>query len=77
MTTVNLEKKAVEKVVRKTVTVRVPVDVHAKFKAIAKFSNEPMQKILASFVEEFVENNFDESIHSLEDEAEAELPLAQ
>ena len=74
MTTVNLEKKAVEKVVRKTVTVRVPVDVHAKFKAIAKFSNEPMQKILATFVEKFVEENFDESIHSLDDEG---IPEAQ
>ena len=72
MTTVNLEKKAVEKVVRKTVTVRVPVDVHAKFKAIAKFSNEPMQKILATFVEKFVEDNFDESIHSLDDEGTPE-----
>ena len=72
MTTVNLEKKAVEKVVRKTVTVRVPVDIHAKFKAIAKFSNEPMQKILATFVEKFVEENFDESIHSLDDEGTPE-----
>ena len=71
MTTVMTEKK-VEKVVRKTVTVRVPVDVHAKFKAIAKFSNEPMQKILATFVEKFVEENFDESIHSLDDEGASE-----
>ena len=74
MTTVNLEKKAVEKVVRKTVTVRVPVDVHAKFKAIAKFSNEPMQKILATFVEKFVEENFNADIHSLDDEG---IPEAQ
>lgn len=73
MTTVMTEKK-VEKVVRKTVTVRVPVDVHAKFKAIAKFSNEPMQKILVTFVEKFVEDNFDESIHSLDDEG---VPEAQ
>jgi len=73
MTTVMTEKK-VEKVVRKTVTVRVPVDVHAKFKAIAKFSNEPMQKILATFVEKFVEENFDEGIHSLDDEG---VPEAQ
>ena len=73
MTTVNRVKK-VEKVVRKTVTVRVPVDVHAKFKAIAKFSNEPMQKILATFVEKFVEENFDEDIHSLDDEG---VPEAQ
>ncbi len=71
MTTVMTEKK-VEKVVRKTVTVRVPVDVHAKFKAIAKFSNEPMQKILATFVEKFVEENFDEDIHSLDDEGTPE-----
>lgn len=68
MTTVMTEKKAVEKVVRKTVTVRVPVDVHAKFKAIAKFSNEPMQKILATFVEKFVEENFNADIHSLDEE---------
>ena len=73
MTTVMTEKK-VEKVVRKTVTVRVPVDVHAKFKAIAKFSNEPMQKILATFVEKFVEDNFDEDIHSIDDDG---VPEAQ
>lgn len=72
MTTLNIgtESKKVEKVVRKTVTVRVPVEVHAKFKAIVKFANEPMQKVLATFIETYVAENFNPDIHDIAEDAE-------
>ena len=73
MTTLNIAQNdsntvKAEKVVRKTVTVRVPVDTHAKFKAIAKFGSLPMQKILADFIEDYVNTNFNPDIHSLEED---------
>jgi hypothetical protein len=73
MTTLNIvnnDSKKVEKVVRKTVTVRVPVDVHAKFKAIVKMASLPMQKILADFIETYVEENFNPDIHDISEDAE-------
>ena len=76
MTTLNIAQNdsnttvKAEKVVRKTVTVRVPVDTHAKFKAIAKFGNLPMQKILADFIESYVAENFDPDLHDLTENAE-------
>jgi hypothetical protein len=70
MTTLNVTEKKVEKIVRKTVTVRVPVDIHAKFKAIAKFSNTPMQKVLADFVENFVNDNFDANLHDINEDSD-------
>ena len=71
MTTLNIgESKKVEKVARKTVTVRVPVETHKKFKAIAKFGNEPMQKILAEFIETYVAENFDENLHDTSENAD-------
>ena len=75
MTTLNIAQNdsntvKAEKVARKTVTVRVPVDTHAKFKAIAKFGNLPMQKILADFIETYVSENFDPDLHDLTENAE-------
>ena len=75
MTTLNIAQNdsnvvKAEKVARKTVTVRVPVDTHAKFKAIAKFGSLPMQKILADFIETYVSENFDPDLHDLTENAE-------
>ena len=76
MTTLNIAQNdsnttvKAEKVARKTVTVRVPVDTHAKFKAIAKFGSLPMQKILADFIESYVAENFDPDLHDLTENAE-------
>ena len=78
MTTLNIAQNdsnttvKVEKVVRKTVTVRVPVDTHAKFKAIAKFGSLPMQKILADFIESYVADNFDPDLHELVEESSSD-----
>ena len=75
MTTLNIAQNdsntvKAEKVVRKTVTVRVSVDTHAKFKAIAKFGSLPMQKILADFIETYVSENFDPDLHDLTENSE-------
>ena len=73
MTTLNIaqnDSKKVEKVLRKTVTVRVPLETHAKFKAIVKMASLPMQKVMADFIEDYVNTNFDPDLHCIDEEEE-------
>ncbi|MFA6619353.1 MAG: hypothetical protein WCT23_09840 [Candidatus Neomarinimicrobiota bacterium] len=48
----------VKKIVRKTMTVRITPELHAKLKALVKFKSITIQSVMAQMAEDFVNENF-------------------
>lgn len=65
----NVVIKAVEKKApRKTVTVRVSVELHAKLKALTKFKNVTIQSVVENMVTDYVNENYTVDMEDLESE---------
>lgn len=59
--------KTASKIARKTVTVRVSPATHAMLKAATKFKSITIQAVIAAMVEEWVADNYVDTMEELDD----------